>query len=139
MVNAIVKAIDAYQRGEYWFEIGSKYGYVMDELAKMTYKRVIDSSLFISPEAKDQFTNTGELKVPDELKDTVVHDVISHSFMEFLGISGLTDYIGAGRLKDEEDRSTYYKALRKIYDKFAEVNKIPEDLKELGWKEYLED
>jgi len=117
------EAIEAYKKGELWFKISEKHGLILDEIAKMTYKKMLNNPF--APEQEDE--------------EVFAHLVVSHAFIEFLGITGLSSYVGAGKYRTDEDEAVYWKALRKIYDRFAEVNEIPENLRELGWRKFLED
>lgn len=119
------EAIELYERGEPWFKIPGEEGFILEDLARLTYKRL----------RKGAFGNTYETGD----KDLFAHNVVGHSFMEFLGITGLQVLMGAGELEKESDVSTYYNGLRKIYDKFVEINKVPEDVRELGWEEFIHD
>jgi hypothetical protein len=124
--------INRYTEGDMsWFEI-LETGNLLDDIANLTHQRV-------SRMASDETLSQTD-------KQLYGHIVLSHGFMEFLGITGLSYFIGRSNyLKPPEskcegaDNTMWWVNLRHIYDRYVEVNEVPEDVREIGWEEFLND
>lgn len=118
----IIKLVSEYPQSNVWMEPLSKYGPILDNFAKICYKRHLPI-IFEDKEVED-------LKVVlKDREDIYCHLVLAHSFTEFMLLTGLKAF----DILPVDEKIEKPKFLR-----FCKINDVPEHLIEPGWKEYLE-
>ena len=126
--DKIIRVVTEYPTCSFWVTLLGECGDILDNFAKICYERML---LVYGKQP-------GETIVISESDKSVFgHLVLSHAFIEFTQFAGLRLYCGNPPANTTIERLNAIE--RPMFDRFCEVNNVPEELIEVGWKEYLED
>lgn len=122
--DRIMKVVYKLPQGYNWAELVTTYGTILDNFAKICYKRLLP---MIGDGTKEVEASD---PIPKDKEGIYISIVLASSFQEFMLLTGLKAFdIGP----------TDEKIKKPKFLRFCKVNNVPEHLIEPGWKEYLED